>query len=313
MSLMKGARTAAKKCMCIKSKEKVLILTDKKMTKLIPESLEKASLEITENVDLQFIKRPKRDGEEPEKKVAQMMKKYDVIFIVTSKSLTHTKAVKNASKKARIASMPGISEYTFKKGALTADYEKVKKLTRLMIKYVKKAKTIKLTSKNGTDLRLKVDKYKWFKDDGMIHKPGVKNLPGGEVYTAPDEKKSNGFLFIDKFGEYGENIKIIVEDGYAKKFQGSPKLKKEVKKIGKKARNIAEIGIGTNPRAKLIKEKSVLESEKVFGTVHIALGNNKFAGGKVGIPFHVDGIIKKPTLEADKKILIKNGKWQIKK
>jgi len=311
MFLMKGARIAAKKCMNIKPKEKVLIVTDKKMTKSIPKALKKASLEITKNVDLKIIKTPKRDGEEPKKEVARLMKKYDVIFIPTSKSLTHTKATINASKTARIASMPNITKFSFKKGGLTADYEKVEKLCNLMLKHVRKAKNIKLTSKNGTDLQLKVGKYKWIKDTGVFHKPDVKNLPGGEVFTAPAEKQSNGFLFIDKYGEYGDDIKIIVEDGYAEKIQGSPKLKRELNKIGPKARNIAEIGIGTNPKAKLIK--NILEAEKVYGTVHIALGNNKFAGGKVSVPIHVDGIIKKPTLKADNKVLIENGKWKIKK
>lgn len=313
MSLMKGARIAIRKCMNVKPYEKVLIITDKKMNKSIPKALKKASLERTKNVDLEIIKTPKRDGEEPEKNVAELMKKYDVIFIPTSKSLTHTRAVLNASKIVRIASMPNVTKYSFKKGALTADYDKVEKLCKLMLKYVKRAKTIRLTSKNGTDLQLKVGKHKWVECSGLCHKKGCGpiNLPDGEIATAPIEKQSNGFLFIDKFGEYGDDIKIIVEDGYAEKIQGSSKLRRQVNFLGLKARNIAEIGIGTNPKAKLIK--NILEAEKVFGTVHVALGNNKFAGGKINVPFHVDGIIRKPTLKVGEKILIKDGKWQIKK
>ncbi len=40
----------------------------------------------------------------------------------------------------------------------------------------------------------------------------------------------------------------------------------------KNADNIAEIGLGTNPVAKIIG--NVLEDEKVHGTCHVALGDN---------------------------------------
>ena len=311
MSLLKGAKIAVRECMNVKPNEKVLIITDKKMDKSIPLAIYRESLEITDNVDIKIIKTPKHDGEEPNKKIANLMKKYDVIFIPTSKSLTHTKAVRNASKKARIASMPNITKFSLETGAMTADYNKVNRLCKIMLRHVKKAKNVRITSRNGTDLELEVGKYRWFEDNGIYHNPGVGNLPAGEVFTAPNEGKANGILIIDKYGEYGDNIKITIEDGYAVEIHGSEKLEKEINKLGKKARNIAELGIGTNPKAKVIG--NVLEDEKVYGTVHIALGNNKFAGGRVNIPFHVDGIILKPTLQVGRKILIKNGKWLIKK
>ncbi len=64
-----------------------------------------------------------------------------------------------------------------------------------------------------------------------------------------------------------------------------------------KARNIADFGIGINPRAKLIG--NVLEDEKVGGTVHIALGDNSTFGGDVIAGIHLDGIITKPKLFVD--------------
>jgi len=67
--------------------------------------------------------------------------------------------------------------------------------------------------------------------------------------------------------------------------------------VGEKARNIAELGIGINPEAKLIG--NVLEDEKVGGTVHIALGDNSCFGGDIIAGIHLDGIIKKPVLFLD--------------
>ena len=107
-------------------------------------------------------------------------------------------------------------------------------------------------------------------------------------------------------------IKITVEKGYATKITGGTEARKLVKmlsKFGKKGRNIAELGIGTNDKVKL--SGNLLEDEKVLGTVHIALGNNKSMGGNISVPIHVDGVIKKPTVYFDGKIIMKNGKLLI--
>jgi len=54
------------------------------------------------------------------------------------------------------------------------------------------------------------------------------------------------------------------------------------------------LGIGTNPRAR--KPDNILESEKILGTVHVALGDNSSFGGKVKTPFHQDFVFYKPTV-----------------
>jgi len=125
--------------------------------------------------------------------------------------------------------------------------------------------------------------------------------------TAPVEGTAQGIVVVDKMAYYGDDIKWTVKNGFAERIEGSELLEKVVNEIGNNARNIAEIGIGTNTNAKIIG--NILEDEKVFGTVHVALGNNISFGGNVDVPLHVDGIILKPTLEADGEILIKDGKW----
>jgi leucyl aminopeptidase (aminopeptidase T) len=79
--------------------------------------------------------------------------------------------------------------------------------------------------------------------------------------------------------------------------------------VGRDARNIAEFGIGTNDMAKL--SGILLEDEKVKGTIHIALGNNITMGGSVNVPIHLDGVVKKPTVYLDGKLLMRNGELLI--
>ncbi|MBS7621234.1 aminopeptidase, partial [Candidatus Bathyarchaeota archaeon] len=53
---------------------------------------------------------------------------------------------------------------------------------------------------------------------------------------------------------------------------------------------------------------NVLESEKIRGTVHLAIGDNSHMGGKVSSDLHQDFIIPKPTLIFDGKKIMENGK-----
>jgi leucyl aminopeptidase (aminopeptidase T) len=82
-----------------------------------------------------------------------------------------------------------------------------------------------------------------------------------------------------------------------------------LEKAGPKAYNLAEFGIGTNHAARLIG--NVLEDEKVLGTCHIAFGDNSTFGGRVKAGIHIDGIIKRPTIKLDEKIIMCNGKLKL--
>jgi len=308
MDLMIGARIAVNQCMNIKPSEEVLIITDNKMPKSLSEALKKAVDEIGVKCTIKYMEPIKENGQEPSHEIAELMKTPDVLFLVTSKSLSHTRARREASKAGvRIASMPKVTEFSFSEGGLTTDYMIVRELIEKMHGQLKNAKIIRVTSPNGTEFTTSVENREWEEDDGLINKKGkFCNLPAGEIATAPVEGITQGTIVFDKMGELGENIKLTVRDGYAIKIEG-PRLEEAVNKIGRDARNIAEIGIGANPKARIIG--NVLEDEKVFGTVHVALGNSLSLGGKVDVPLHVDGIILKPTLEVDGKIIIEDGKW----
>ena len=81
----------------------------------------------------------------------------------------------------------------------------------------------------------------------------------------------------------------------------------EILRTKKEARNISELGIGTNPQARLIG--NILEDVKIYGTVHIAFGDNSTFGGNTRAGVHIDdGIILNPVLYIDDKLIVKEGK-----
>ncbi len=93
-----AAKVIVEKCLAVKKGEKVLVVTDRERLKIGGMILEAAE-KITDNVKLIEIPVGERHGEEPSVEVAEEMKENSVIVMVTSKSLSHTKARRDASER----------------------------------------------------------------------------------------------------------------------------------------------------------------------------------------------------------------------
>lgn len=309
MSLEDGAKTVVNICMGVKKGEKVLIITDTVKEK-VGEALFQAAVNAKAEAMLIKMVPRTRHGEEPPEPVAEIMKHVDVIIAPTEYSLTHTKARKAANKAdARIATMPGITEDMLSSGGMTADFREVEKTIRRVHKIIKGSKKAEIKTELGTDLVMDLEDREWIADDtGICHKKGTfTNLPAGEIFIAPEEGTANGIVFIDGAfgGKIDKPVKIVVKDGFAVEI-GDDNIEKLLDKRGKYGRNVAELGIGMNPNARIIG--NVLEDEKVLGTVHVAFGDNSTFGGKVRCGIHLDGIIKNPTLKINDKTILDKGK-----
>ena len=309
---------AIRDCMGAKKNEKILVITDE-IKREIGISLHENAVRLGFESLLVEMKSGKINGEEPSDIVADLMQKYNVVFCPTAKSLTHTDARRSASAKGvRIATFPGITKEVMIRG-MNADYKKISALTVKLQKILETGNEIRVTAPAGTDITFSIAGRKAYASKGLFHASGESgNLPTGEAFLAPVEGSSNGVFVVDgSMAGLGliknANIKIEVENGYAAKITGgtlAKKLKVMLDKVGKDARNIAEFGIGTNDSAKL--SGVLLEDEKVMGTIHIALGNNVSMGGSVNVPIHLDGVVKKPTVWMDSKMLMKDGKLLVK-
>jgi len=309
---------AIRDCMGAKRNEKILIISDEQKRKIGFSLYENALRLGIESLYVEMKSR-KQNGEEPPKEIAELMQKFDVVFCPTTKSLTHTDARRAASANGvRVATFPGITENVMIRG-MNADYKKIAKLSIKLVNILEQGKKIRVTAPAGTDISFSIEGRKAIASKGLFHKKGESgNLPTGETFLAPVEGTANGVFVVDgSMAGLGliknANIKIEVENGYATKITGgvlAKKLTQQLDAVGKDARNIAEFGIGTNDSAKL--SGVLLEDEKVLGTIHIALGNNVSMGGSVNVPLHLDGVIKKPTVYMDDKLLMKDGKLLVK-
>jgi leucyl aminopeptidase (aminopeptidase T) len=297
-------------CLGVNSKEQLLIVTDD-----LKEELAQNLYYIGKKLDIPtiLIKIPtmEKSGQEPPLAVAAAMKSSDVVICITEHSLTHTKAKKDAIEYgARVATMPGITREMFLKGAITADYEMVEKLTSNVANMLSVANSV-LIEKDGYKLNLCIKGRKAIESNGRYLQKGQSgNLPSGEAYIAPVEGKANGKILVDGsivgLGKLKSPILLTIENGLLIKAEGE-NAEKWLNILGdyNEARNVAEFGIGTNPNA--ILTGNILEDEKILGTIHVAFGSNITFGGNINAGVHLDAVVLKPTVYIDDKLVMEKG------
>jgi leucyl aminopeptidase (aminopeptidase T) len=306
--LKASARIVLNQCLKIKKGERVVIITDKPC-RLIGEVLWDELIDKKDSY-LVEIAPTGGHGKEPPPLVAELLKNSDVFIIPTSYSLTHTQARINATKSGvRGATMPGITPEVMIR-TLNADYQKIARLTRRIEELLNETKKVMIKTGNH-ELHLDISIRKGHPDTGIIRTPGsFSNLPAGEAYCAPIEDKSEGRVIIDgSFAPVGllkKPVILTIESGKITKLEGNNELEQLFDQAGEKGRVLCELGIGTNYKA--IITGNVLEDEKVLGTVHLAFGNNLGFGGRNDAKIHLDGVIRKPWMWFDDKLIIKQGK-----
>lgn len=312
-ALENASLIALRDCMGLKGDESLLIVTDE-YKREIGQALHEAGKSLCRESMLIEIKSREINGQEPPKAVAEMMKLVDVVVCPTAKSLTHTDARREAVKAGvRVGTMPGITIDAMAR-CLSADYDKIIDLTMHLVKMLEGVSTIRVVTEKGTDITMPVKDRKILPSTGVLKNKGDSgNLPSGEVYLAPWEDQSNGRIVIDGsmagIGMLEQPIVVEVKNGYAEEITGGKEaqlLIETLDKTGRDARAVAEFGIGTNYKA--ILTGMILEDEKVFGTIHIAFGNNITMGGRIAVNSHLDGLVKEPDVYFDDKLIMKKGK-----
>ena len=321
-SMLTSARSVIRTCLQIRSFETVLIVTDPESS-LIGRALYEASAEVTDRTLMMMMPTSHKKGSEPPDYVAELMRKQDVVILATKSSLTHTKARINASRtgRTRIISMPGISEFTFSTGGMTADYNALQKELSGLTSLFRRKRDVRVTSPSGTDISFSIG-AKWRTDDnGICNRPGqVMNLPSGRVFVFPKEETMNGKIVIDGSWEgevIDEPITMEVEKGVVTSISESKfteNINETFDEIGKSlnknkasiVKTVAEFGFGMNSRAKVVG--NLLEDQVVRGAAHFILGDNSAYGGKNNIGLQMRGVIMKPSIEINDVDLVKDGK-----
>ena len=193
------------------------------------------------------------------------------------------------------------------------EWRNIKEKQAKIIKKLEKFNDVQVVGED-TDLTLSIRNRAW------RNCCGDKNLPDGEVYTAPIEDSVNGHIRFTFPGIYLgneiENIYLEFKDGKVKRAtaEKGQKLLDELLKI-EGAKVIGEFAVGTNYGITKFT-KNMLFDEKMGGTMHCALGFGfKETGSKNESAIHWDILkdmkIPGSKITADGELIYQEGDWKI--
>lgn len=191
-----------------------------------------------------------------------------------------------------------------------AEWKKIGKQQARVCKFLDQVGKMRIVGED-TDLTFSVKGRKWINSDGK------RNMPSGEVFTAPHEKSVNGTVRFTYPGIYAgkevEDITLAFKEGRVVKASAAKgsELLREILKIDG-ADRLGEAAVGTNYGINRFT-KNMLFDEKMGGTIHMALGNSyPESGGLNKSAIHWDllkDMTKGGEIYADGKLVYKNGKF----
>lgn len=205
----------------------------------------------------------------------------------------------------RCGHSPNIHEDMMDGGPMDVDYGSMVDQAGRLIPALNDAVSVHITAPAGTDLTMDVSGREFVSDVEITDAVKGCNLPCGEVYCCPVETGAEGVVVADgSIGGEGpppSPVRLQVSNGRVVdatcEDQTWARRINELLDTDEGARTIAELGIGLNPKARLVG--IMLEDEKALETAHIAFGDNiGMPGGVSRSATHIDYLIHRPTLVA---------------
>jgi leucyl aminopeptidase (aminopeptidase T) len=265
---------------------------------------------------------PTRRGtpQEPPASVVAALQATDLAFLYTTFSLSHSRARVLAQKAgARVISMPGVTEDGFLR-TLSVDMDRLASLTNRVAERVEQARTARVTTQLGTDMRYTLG-HPVTTMDGVCEKPGdIDFFPPGLFLSVPIEGSASGTAVVDgaitQIGRLSSPVTMTFAEGRLVKIEGGGEAARLTQLLASleddNAYRFAAWGIGSNPGAELAGEDPSFEGERVFGWTHVSTGSNAtFPGGTVRAKIHLDGIISRPTIYLDDEPMLQDGRFQV--
>jgi leucyl aminopeptidase (aminopeptidase T) len=202
--------------------------------------------------------------------------------------------------------------------AIEADYSAMRAKGETIKNILEKAKRLRITSPEGTDFTVELGDRPIVVSAGMVP-PGTKGteaarsagLPGGTVRFAPLEKTANGKIRAaeDQCDKAVKDEAVDVRNGMPENVRSATDeecLKRQFRDAGR----FGSIFIGLNPAVHYDHVPSYSpQLETSAGVVSIGFGNNRGLGGSnEPVPGGWVVPLLKATVEADDKVIVKDGK-----
>jgi aminopeptidase len=231
---------------------------------------------LVENADVVVVVRANRNVTErgdvdPETNAAYGKSQQDINETLMEKQWVGTQYP--ASGDAQKAEMSTGAYADFVYGAMNRDWDDQRAFQERMVEILDPAEEVRIVSGTETDLTMRVAGMVAVNDDGH------KNLPGGEVFTAPVPDSVEGTVVFDKplikKGREVQGIFLEFEDGEVVEYaaERNEEVLAAVLDTDEGARRLGELGIGMNRGIDRFTY-NILFDEKMGDTVHMALGRS---------------------------------------
>jgi len=226
-------------------------------------------------------------------------------------------------RRIRHGHMVNINKQIMKEG-MRADFRKVDEISVRVRDIASAAHSIRAKSPAGTDVVAQFNsKYRWIKTSGIINPDKWGNLPGGEVFTTPEQV--DGTFVIDgvvgdylcaRFGDlHNQPLLIRVKASrLVEAHSDNLELEEEFWKYthtDEESDRVGEFAIGTNIALDHVIGH-ILQDEKIPG-VHMAFGNPyaEHTGADWYSSTHIDVVGTKFDIWADDRQIMREGQFLI--
>jgi leucyl aminopeptidase (aminopeptidase T) len=329
-TIEQGVRQVIGNCLRIKADEGVVIITDRQ-TNEIGQALRVAAEKITGDVQFFLME---DFGTRPitfPAGIAEALQRADVSIYAAQGAEGELQTFRrpmlqaiDANPKLRHAHMIGITPQIMTDG-MCSDYAEIQRVSKWVYENVKGAEAIRVVTAKGCDFTARFSRdLKWLISDGDIQPGRWKNLPDGEVFTAPATVDGRvvidgclGDYFTERYASLADTpVTVDVRGGRAVREtlrcdneQLRGELAAYVFETDANSDRVGEFAIGTNTGlTRLIY--NLLQDEK-FPGVHIAFGSPypTKTGATWDSSAHVDGVIITPSIYVDGRTLMDQGRF----
>ncbi|HKQ49498.1 MAG TPA: aminopeptidase [Phycisphaerae bacterium] len=153
----------------------------------------------------------------------------------------------------------------------TMDYRKMSAAMKPLAERMMKTDVVRLVGPRDTDLTFSI------KGIPAVPCDGQRNIPDGEVFTAPVRESINGVIHFNSptlyRGETHNDVRLVFKNGKVIEATSTNTAKiNEVLDADEGARYVGEFAIGFNPYCTK-PMKDILFDEKIAGSIHLTPGN----------------------------------------
>ena len=287
-ALSTGARNAVRDCLRLQPNERITIITDRDCVEIaasLVHEVERIGSDYSVFIMEDYAERPLKDM--PAVILEDLARSQTSIFAAITQmgelgSRIQMTSVVNKHR-IRHGHMVNINKQIMMEG-MCADFIEVDRISQRLVEKARATKVITAKTPAGTDFRAEFAPHlKWLKTSGIISPDKWGNLPGGEIFTSPNN--TNGRFVVDgvvgdylcqKWGDIQKHPLIIdIVDNRIKNVECENKeLLQEFMEYTHTDENsdrVGEFAIGTNIALKRIIGH-ILQDEKYPG-IHIAFGH----------------------------------------